>query len=607
MRSIFALDGWPEVRPPAEGWLAADGDGRPLVLAHLNGATPAPVASNETRTVHVVLAGRLDNRQELRATLTTRHGFAGDDDAELVAHLYEERGVQCLNALRGAFALAVWDAPRRLMLIARDQLGLVPLFYVSEGTRLAAASLLPPLLALPGVGTSWDASGLDAFLTFGTVPPPATLYPAVRQLGPGEMLLVEGRRVRVQRYWELTFPERRLVTAELAGVLRTHVSDALRLRQAGSRWGLLLSGGLASAALLALAVADRRPPVRAITAGLEAGDADEVRAAAARATEAGVEHVVGRDEPDWAAAVDALLATHGGPVGGLDAAVLRLAVQYAGDDVDAVIAGVGAEEVFGGSEPAQAAARIVAYRRLPALVRESAQVWARFAPGGLARGLRRLVVDERLAPLEMYARAVSLFLPEERADLYTPEWLSVLGEARPWEVLTELFSAAVGAGATDTADAIHRAELVLRLPVRVAALRVAAGPEIRLPFADHRLAQFVASAPPAQRGTGRERQLLLQAAVRDLLPVPVLRRPHASPARAVSLARGTLRDFVAETLAPDRVGAQGVFRPETVHRLWQEHCTGAQDHGARLWALVLATRWLERHLARSSSAIRAAG
>ena len=607
MRSLLVLDAWPEVRTPTEAWLAADGEGRPLVLAHGTGHDVPPIAANESRTIHAVLAGRIDNQKELRASLAARHGLTGNDDAELVVHLYEERGLQCVNALRGAFALAVWDARRRLLLIARDQLGLVPLYYSVEGARLAASSSLPPLAALPGLGANWDAAALDTFLTFGAVPPPATPYPAIRQLGPGELLVAEGRRVRVQRYWQPTFPERRLVSAELAGVLRTQVAEALRLRQAGSVTGLLLSGGVDAAILLALARADHRLPTRAITVALDGGDAADLRAAQELAAEAGVDHVLIRDEPDWAAMVDALLGAHGAPIGGLDALVLRLAADRAGDDLDAVLAGLGGDEVLGGSAPTRAAARVAAYRRLPALARESAELWARVGPLRWSAGLRRLVGDERLAPLEMYARAVSVFLPEERAELYTPEFADTLGDARPWEALTELFSSAVSAGATETEDAIHFVELTLGLPARATALRAATGREIRLPLADHRLVQFVASAPPTQRGTARERQLLLQAAVQDLVPPTVLRRAHTSPARAIGFRAGALRDFVAETLAPSRLAAQGVFQPATVGRLWEEHLAGVRDHGPRLWALVLATRWIESHLARSPASIRAAG
>jgi asparagine synthetase B (glutamine-hydrolysing) len=324
MRSLLVLGGWPELPVPAGAWSGSDAAGHPLVLAH--GDEPhavSPVAANERRSVHVVLSGEIYNRRELRASLTGRHTVDGADDAELVAHLYEERGVQCVSALRGAFAVALWDERRRRLLLARDQLGLVPLYYAHDRGRLAAASRLPPLVALPGLATAWDVAGLDAFLTFGGVPPPATLYPAIRQLFPGEMLVWEDGRLRAQRYWQLAFPERRLARGDLSAFLRTQLVEALRLRQAGAVGSLLLSGGLDAAALLVLARADGRSPARAYTAAPAGTLHEDVRAAARLAIRAGVPHVVLDEPPDWCAEVDTLLAAQGGPAGGAGAVVLR--------------------------------------------------------------------------------------------------------------------------------------------------------------------------------------------------------------------------------------------------------------------------------------------
>jgi asparagine synthase (glutamine-hydrolysing) len=608
MRAWRALAGWPEVPLPIGGWCGTDAGAHHVALCHLrdDGRDPASVASNERRSVHVVFAGALCNRRELRATLGSRHALAGRDDADVVAHLYEERGLQCVSALRGAFAFALWDMPRRRLLLAHDQLGLVPLYYAVDRTRLAAASALPALAALPGVAGSWDLTALDGFLTFGAVPPPATLYPGIRQLVPGELAVWEDGRVRTQRYWQLAFAERRMARDDVPALLRQQMLEALRLRQAGAVTGVLLSGGLDAAALVALAGAARRPPARAYTAAPVGTLDEDVRLAARLAARLGVEHVVVDEPLDWAADVDAVLDAHGGPIGGPELPVLRAAARRAAAGVDVVLAGIGGAEVFGGSPAARAAERVRVFRRLPALAREGAELWARFAPARWGAGLCRLVEEVRLAPLELYARTVSVFLPEEREALYTPETLAVLADARPWDPLTTLFAEAVAAGAGDTADGIHYVELTLRLPARSAAVRAATGVDVRLPLADHRLAHFVASVPSAHRGSGRERQLLLRAAVGDLLPVTLRRRAHAAPLPAAAWEQRALRRFLEQTLAPRRLAAHGIFRPDEVARLRAEHLAG-QDHGARLWAIALATRWLERQASPVAPDLRATG
>jgi len=601
MRGLLVCSDWGDVAVPAAAWSGADAAGRALVLAHME--PPLAVATNEKQTVHAVLAGDVYNARQLRTGLVGRHALATRDDAEVVVHLYEERGVQCVKALRGAFAVALWDERLQRLLLARDQLGLVPLYYAADGRRLAAASSLPALAALPALVSAWDPAALETFVTFGLVPPPSTVYAAIRQLGPGEMGLWEDGRLRTQRYWQLTFPERLLKRADLPRLIREQVLEALRLRQAGRVSGLLLSGGLDAAALLALAAADRRLPARAYTAAFADGD-QELGAAAEHAARAGVDHVAVGATPDWPAALDALLAAHGAPIGGLEVAALQLAATRARDEVDVLLAGVGGEEVFGGSPPARALERVRRYRALPALAREGAQLWTRLVPAGRSARLRHLVEAERLGPLEMYARAVSHVLPEEREALYTPETLAVLGEARPWDTLGRLFADAASAGATDPADTIHYAELTLRLPARaVAARAAAAGLDLRLPLADHRIAQFVASVPAALRASAAERQLLLRGALAGLLPPATLRAAHSSPAPP----RHAWSAWLDEALTPARIASHGFFRREMVVRLLKEHRSGARDHTARLWSIALVTRWLERQGLPLGAAERAAG
>ena len=159
---MLVLAGWPDHEPPEGGWRGADLTGRALLLAHLAGAVGPnpPVGISEDHSVRVVLAGKLYNRRELTVALGGRHDVRGQDDAEIVAHLYEERGLKCVKALRGAFALALWDARRGRLLLARDHLGLVPLFFAVDGHRLAASSALRALVTLPGLATAWDAAAI---------------------------------------------------------------------------------------------------------------------------------------------------------------------------------------------------------------------------------------------------------------------------------------------------------------------------------------------------------------------------------------------------------------------------------------------------------------
>lgn len=588
-RTFRVLLGWPEVPLPPGGWLGDGGGGRPLVLAHAAGI---PVATNERRTVHVVLAGTIANRRDLRASLLHRHAIATPDDAELVAHLYEERGPGALSTLRGPFAVALVDDRHRRMLLARDPLGAMPLFWTAERGRFAAAPSLRLLAELPGIGTFPDLNAFDVALALGSVPPPATLLPGIRQLWPGECLLLEDGRMRPQRYWQPTFPERRRPIPDLPRLVRGQLVDAMRVAFGAEAPALLLSGGFAAAVLLALAADDGRPPARAWTVTLDGAPDAEARAAARLAERAGVAHALVAGPDAWADAVDALVAATGAPCGAPEDVLLRAAATAAGADGSPVVAGVGAREVLGGSMPALAMARAEAYRQLPALLREGAELALRVTPVRRAVGLRHRASDARLAPSELYARAVTRFAADQREELYSDEAFHALTESRPGEVLTRLFADAASAGATDPADAIHWSELVLRLPARVAALTAGVEADVRLPFVDHRLAQFVTGLVPPERTDRRVGCPALREAVAGLVPDGVRNARHTNPLRAAVWASPGFREFCRETLSPERLAADGVFRPETVERLWAEHTAGRADHAARLWALVLATRWI---------------
>jgi asparagine synthase (glutamine-hydrolysing) len=582
MRSLVAFIGCPETPAQAIAWSDTDAAGRSIVLAH--GGAAVAVATNEQGTVRAVLAGTIANARELRAGLAARHALGGRDDAEIAVHLYEERGIQSVKAMRGAFAVALWDTRRQRLLLARDQLGLLPLYYAADGERLAVSSALPALVAVPGLAGTWDAHALDAFLTLGCVPPPATFYTGIRALGPGELAVWEDGRLRRQRYWQLTFPERRLARPDAPRLLRVQLVEAVRMRQAGVLAGVLLTDDLDAAAVLALATLEGRTPLRAYAA------ADDPAATTSLADRAGIEHVTADAAVDPLALLDGLLAAHGGPVGGPGIAALQEAATRARCDVEVALAGTGGADVFGGSPPARMAERIRRYGRLPAFAREATQVWARVAPPRWTGELRRLVAEQPLAPLERYARATSLLTAEERAALYTPDALAILGDVSPWAAVTALFADAVSAGATDACDAVHYVELALRLPARAAAASAAcAGMDLRLPLADHRLAQFVASVPAELRASRTEGEALLRAALADLLPA---RRPGLSRL-AGTHATGRGLPLPHEVLASRRLAAQGVFRPEVVAALREEHASGARDHGRTLWAVAMATRWLD--------------
>lgn len=600
---MLLLVGWPDV---AQGG-AFEGALPNGTAVSLGGGR---IATSPSGQVRALLTGALHNRAELAGGLMPRdapdEGPARLDAAEVALALYQERGTQSVTALRGAFALAIVDQRRGRVVVVRDQLGLMPLYVIADGGRFAASDSLATLLALPGVSSAWDLAALDAILTLGAVPPPATPYLAIRQVRPGELLQWDAGRIRHHRYWHLTFPERRLVRVDAPMLVRERLRDALRLRQAGTVTGLLLSDGLVSTAVLGEAAAESRPPAHAYVVATGRGGAEAARRATRFAARHGVTPVVAETDPDWAALAERLLEVHALPAVGLDLALLA-PLWEAGIRERVLLTGHGGAEVLGGAEDAGAWAAVDAFRRLPGFARETAELWARVVRHGRVAALVR---EAPLAPVAFLARRGALLSPADRLALWTPEAMALLGETAAEERLAGLCADAMTAGAADPLDAIHHVALHLRLPAltQLHGFARSCGIDLRFPLADHRLAQVAASVPPERRGGGRGRVQLLRGALAGVVPSHVLRRPHeplVPPAAA--WRREPLAGLVDDALSPARIAAQGLFRSETIARFRAEHDGGSHDRGPLLWTLVLVSRWLERRRAQEPAATRAAG
>ncbi|MGH7645024.1 MAG: asparagine synthase-related protein, partial [Gemmatimonadales bacterium] len=473
MGALVALAGWPEIEPPPAAWTGVMPGGAPVVLGGVHGVGPAVVrATSNDGALATVVAGALSNRRELEDALGIAAATVPRDDAAVVLRLYEGRGDNAITALRGAFALALWDGRRQRLLAARDQLGLRPLYYVAERARCAIASALGPLVALPGAAGSPDLALVDLLLAFGTVPAPATIYPGIRQLRPGESMVWEGDRHRTQRYWQLRFPEARSarrVTSGAARRTREQLDDVVRQRTAGVVTGLLLSGGLGAGALLALATGLGRPPACAIT--VASGDEEDTRRAAALAHRAGLEHEVLRPDIEWARALDDALAARGGPEGAVESVLLAPAVAALATRVRVVIAGAGAEDVLGGGPAERGWAACERYRALPGLVREALDI---IGASGRPRGLAWTSQAVRSAPIDVFADLESSARPERRQALYGPELRAATGRMAVPRALVGLVSEAVTAGATHAGDTLHFVRLTLGAPRIGAAFDAAA-------------------------------------------------------------------------------------------------------------------------------------
>jgi asparagine synthase (glutamine-hydrolysing) len=594
--AFVALAGWPAAEPPEGAWSTRLGDDLPIALVSEPGQGPSIVTTTSgDGRLHVAVVGGFANRRELEETVG-RSGAAGTvrNDAALVLRLYEGRGEQSISALRGGFAIALWDARRGRLVLARDQLGIQTVYYAAARGHCVAATRLGSLLRVPGLAGAPDLAMVDVVLALGTVPAPATAYPGVRQVCPGELLVWEPGRLRTQRYWQLRFPDareaRRTVAREAVRRVREQLDEAMRIRTTGSQTGLLLSGGLGSGGVLAIAAALDRRPALAVTL---AGDGDDAAQAAALARRLQVEHEAMRPGVDWADAADRALAVHGAPVGAMDEPLLAAGVEALDGRAGSVLLGSGAEDVLGGGPAERAWAAGERYRALPSLARECLDI---LAGTGWPRQLARTVHTARAAPVDVFGSADVVLGAEERRALYGPE-IRHLAEAGATErAIGALVGDAVSQGASDARDVLYAVRLAIGVPRTAGRLAASIpSPALVFPLADSRVAQMSAAVAAAVRAGVRRRAALLQQAAASELPRDVLRRAHrplVPPPDA--WGRGTLGALLDEVLAPAEVARLGIFDPTGVARLRAAHAAGREALGAVLWQLVQVTRWLDR-------------
>jgi asparagine synthase (glutamine-hydrolysing) len=564
-----------------------------------------PVA-NEGGDVVAVFNGELYNFPDLRAELARRgHDVRGRGDTPVIPHLYEEYGASFVERLEGMFAIALWDAPRRRLLLARDRLGKKPLVWtrLSDGT-IAFASELKAFHALPGFRMEPDLAALDAYLALQYVPGTRTGVRGVHRLEPGSMLVVENGSERFERYWEPKRDDEPAHDDEWLERVRTEVTAAVRKRLASDvPLGALLSGGIDSAVVVALMAQTSTDPVRTFTVGFSDERYDERTFARAVADRYATRHEEIVLEPDAAGTLPRLAAAFDEPLGDEAALPLFLICEAARREVTVALVGDGGDESFAGYER-YAAVRVA--DRVPTPVAAAGARLLRALPGGrrerrstMFRAARFL--EAASAPrAERYGRLMEVLSLQQRAELWTHDAKTEIGPLlSPGLLLGNPMEAGVAG--------LQRLDVATYLPgdllPKSDIASMAHSLELRSPLLDHRVLELGLSLPERLKHHGLEGKLALRRAFADDLPPLVAGRGKSG--FGVPLAawfRGELRPLARELLLDERARARGFFHQEAVARLLDEHHAGRADHGHRLWTLVMLELWQRAHIDASAPA-----
>jgi len=558
---------------------------------------------NEDGSIQVVQNGEIYNHLELGSVLERQgHRFRTASDTEIHVHLYEEHGPHYVRELRGMFAVALWDSKRRRLVLARDQFGIKPLYYSTEGGTLAFAS---ELKALPRGEVDLDA--LEAFLAFNSIPAPLSIWQGTKKLPAGHLLVWDGEgEPKVERFARpAPVPADEVRTEnenELAEELRARLRDSVRAHLlADVPVGVLLSGGVDSGALAALAALESSNPVQTFSIGFDEGSFDELADARKVAELYETDHHELVVKPDAAELLPKLAEAFDEPFADSSALPTYLVSELAARDVKVALSGEGGDELFGGYYT------YVADLLAPkiGLLAAAARPLVERLPSSSARAsldyrAKRFVRAAHLPPLERHHGWKEIFSTEARAALLEPDRR---GTVDPLDVYRARYSE------TEGAEELARLQdvdlgiyLVDDLLVKTDRASMAHSLEARVPFLDPVVATLALALPTRLKVRGLSKKRLLRKAVAPLLPdsaVSGRKRGFSIPAAA--WLRGPLVPFAREVLADETIRRQGFFRPETVNRLLDDHIAGREDLSRQLWGLLTFTLWHEQVAAKPAA------
>ena len=585
--------------PDDEGHYARDGIGlamrRLSIIDLANGHQPI---ANEDQSVWAILNGEIYNYRELRADLERRgHVFSTASDTEVIVHLYEDLGSRCVERLRGMFALAIWDERERRLMIARDRLGIKPLYYAQVGPRLLWASELKSLLALPEVEREIDWPSLGSLLTFQYTPSNQSIIASVRKLEPGCLLLASaGSVVRLERYWTPRFePDRKRSVAQTAERLGELLEESVRMHLVSDvPLGAFLSGGLDSSTVVATMSRLVDEPVRTFSIGFTEPAFDERTFARRVASEFGTHHRELVVEPQAVGLIEDLIWYLDEPLGDASAIPTYLVSRLAAEHVKVVLSGDGGDELFGGYDKYCVEQR---ERWRDPLTRPFARILSAVSsalPEG-AKG-RRFLGHHALQGIERYLDASTVFPVEAQRKLLQGD---VLSRLHLGEVLRTA-AAQVARTSGHWLAPLQRLDLESYLPLdvltKVDRMSMACSIETRVPLLDHVLVEFVATIPSQHHLRAATGKALFKQVMRGTLPDEIIDRPKRGFGVPLSSwFRGNLGGFLRDVLLDGTCTARGIFQPEYVDKLIRMNERG-RNLDMQLWTLVSFEMWCRKFL-----------
>ncbi len=562
--------------------------------------------SNEDGTVWIVFNGEIYNHAALRELLMARgHSFRTTSDTEVIVHLYEEYGRDCVQHLQGMFAFAIWDNKLRRLFVARDRLGIKPLYYRLTAESFVFGSEIKVLLACPDVRPEFHRAVLPEYLAFGYLSGPETFYAGIHKLMPGHWLEIDERReLRIQQYWDLSVAAEEGVRDEsyyvnayrelLENAVRSHLMSDVPL-------GVFLSGGLDSSAVAALMTHIRRAPVETFSVGYSEQSYSELPHARIVAQHLNsVHHEVLVSQREFFDALPKLIWHEDEPIVWPSSVALYYVARLARERVTVVLTGEGSDETLAG------------YGRYAFTLKNAAfdRYYRRMVPGFLRRQVRHSI-QSRWVGASLRRKLGHSFLAKDGgswASFYFDNFFSAFSEREQDGLLSNQVAQEFEQGTSyrhvldywdsSSGEMLQRLlytdikTYLVELLMKQDNMSMAASIESRVPFLDHTLVEFAVRIPACVQMSGLAGKKILKTAMQDLLPHSILyRKKLGFPTPWSGWLGGPQLESIQSLLLEPRSLERGFFKPESVQRLFHDHRSGKHDHADRIWRLLNLELW----------------
>ncbi|MBL6723545.1 MAG: asparagine synthase (glutamine-hydrolyzing) [Rubripirellula sp.] len=575
---------------------------RRLSIIDLEGAKQ-PLA-NENEDIHLVFNGEIYNYSTLRKRLQgSGHRFRTAGDGETILHLYEDLQEKCFEHLNGMFSIAIWDGRRHRLLLARDRIGQKPLYYSLQNNRFVFGSELKSLAQVDGICEKINPSAIDNYLTYQYIPHPLTIWSDVYKLPPGHFLIFENGKVTVRKYWDLDLQKQANIKPRDAEErVKEIFTDSVKLRlQSDVPLGSFLSGGIDSSLVTAIAQEQSASPIRTFSIGFPISDFDETAYAAKVAKYLGTQHQRFEVTPNGVEILEQLVWHYDEPFGDSSAVPTWYLSKLTRGEVTVALSGDGGDELFAGYERYRALwlseklQKLIPVHRVPGigLIRKIPDSEKRRS---LTRRIKRFIEAFGQNTPRRYLNWLQIFPEQLRASLYNADFLSTLPDEDPFEFLEKNWMMSQG---RDVVTQAANTDLLTYLPcdlcTKVDIASMAHGLEVRQPFLDYRLVELAASLPIEQKFRGQRGKLLLQQCFKDKIPNEIFTRPKMGFGIPIAAwFRDELKELVRETLLSENAKSNQFFQTEKVAALCQAHWNKEQNHGYRLWNLLILEMWLRK-------------